>query len=231
MARPKHPLSLARWKYNKHKALAKFRNIGFHFTFEDWYQWWLNNGVDKNVNTKWNTNDRLCMCRYNDAGDYIQNNVYLATNSQNSRDLSRHIREGVKNQPKCRPQTFRFRWGTELVKFAFFEEKGIPYCDAINYFSIENYDNAKKIELKKLKVKFIKTHGLPRQRIRWEGKDGKYYNLLKDAANSWGIAGNTYRERYRRGEYTQHYEGPTLMEFVLANSRYPDPLLPDNDEC
>ena len=43
-----HPLSLAKKKYSRHKAQSKFRKIDFNFTFDEWYNWWLKHGVDKN---------------------------------------------------------------------------------------------------------------------------------------------------------------------------------------
>ncbi len=68
---------------------AKKRNVDFELTFDEWYNWWLSNGVDKNA-TPLSFNrlqkDELCMCRKNDQGAYNLTNIYCATRSQNSRD-------------------------------------------------------------------------------------------------------------------------------------------------
>lgn len=229
MARKKHPLSLARWKYHKHKAQAKFRNIGFNFTFEDWYQWWLTNGVDKNQHVEWTGCNRPCMCRKGDIGPYEESNVYCASNRQNASDLNSNIRNGIR--PKARPKVSKllYRWGDQLVTRLDLKERGIEYQEAYNHYRPEHYDRHRATELKKLTVKYKAQYGNERDRIRWEGADGQWFNLLKDAAHSLGIGGNTYRTQYRLGLHQKRYEGPTLTEFILANSRYPDPLLPDSN--
>jgi len=231
MAKAKHPLSLAKWKYNKHKAQAKFRNIDFNIIFDDWYNWWLSNGVDKNVNTEWPGGDRPCMCRYGDQGPYELDNIYYATNSQNARDNQMHIKTSVKPKPKPKPSNLVYRYGNEMVNREFLESKGIGYVEAYTYFRPEVYDDGRRIDLKKLKIKFYQEHGSPRTRVRWEWANGQWFNLVKDAAKSFNIRGELYRAMYRRGDVVKRYEGPTLTEYVLANSRYPDPLLPDSDKC
>ena len=79
-----HPFALAKKRFSRHRSQAKFRNIDFVFSFEEWYEWWLNHGVDKNVEVKWQGDKRLCMCRYGDKGDYKPANVYCGTHSQNA---------------------------------------------------------------------------------------------------------------------------------------------------
>lgn len=231
MARIKHPLSLAKWKYNKHKAQAKFRNIGFYFTFEDWYQWWLNNGVDKNVNVKWAGDARPCMCRLDDNGDYEINNVYFATNSQNARDSVTHIKLGLRPKPNGKPMMLTYRWGTETVDRDFLNSRGFTNQEAYNHFRHKVYEAARATEFKKLKIKFLKQHGPISHRRRWEGADGVYYKLVRDAIKSLGVTADTYRKRVKLGIYKKTMATPTFKDFILANSRYPDPLLPDTDEC
>ncbi len=85
-----HPLAIAKKKYSRHKAQSKFRNIEFKFTFEEWYNWWLSHGIDRNVDVKWTGMDRPCMCRKNDQGSYEPSNVYFGTNLDNTQDMHKN---------------------------------------------------------------------------------------------------------------------------------------------
>ena len=93
-----HPLSNAKVKYARHKSLAKFRNINFHFTFNEWYNWWLSNGIDKNTqNFSRHDSSRPCMGRNDDLGPYAPNNVYVVTQKQNAKDRPRYRRKLYKS--------------------------------------------------------------------------------------------------------------------------------------
>jgi hypothetical protein len=83
MPKKAHPLALSKIKYARHKAQSKYRNIDFNFSFEEWHQWWLNHGIDKNIDVKWDDGYRPCMCRYEDNGAYEYSNVYFGTNLEN----------------------------------------------------------------------------------------------------------------------------------------------------
>lgn len=72
----------ARNRYTIHKNSAKSRGIDFNLTYEEWYNWWLSNGVDKNFPTD-NGPNRPCMCRYGDTGPYSLDNIYFDTLSNN----------------------------------------------------------------------------------------------------------------------------------------------------
>ena len=94
---------LAKWKYQKHKAQAKYRNIEFKFTFEEWVTWWASHGVNKYDDVKWEPKDRPCMCRFNDVGPYEKDNVYFATHAVNmSHRIGNHPGrpKGSKNKNK-----------------------------------------------------------------------------------------------------------------------------------
>ena len=80
----KQPLSY--YKYGKHKRDAINRNIPFLILYQDWYDWWLSNGIDKNIKQPPLNKHTLCMCRYNDIGAYQLDNIYCATLSQNQKD-------------------------------------------------------------------------------------------------------------------------------------------------
>lgn len=218
-----NPLSLARRKFSRHRALAKFRNIGFNFTFDQWYDWWLTNGVDKNVDTKWTRTNRLCMCRINDTGPYEPSNVYCATHVENVVDAfqnNRHVGKGKQ----------QYRWGTELMtKHELLVKYGIDGETAHLYFRDPIYDQARKIEQKKIRAKLLRDWGIDSKRTYFEGKDAWYKTRL-EAAQSFGIHKDTYNDRLRRGVYQKRVSGPTLNDYIKKYSRYPDPLFVDEEE-
>ena len=78
-------LSRAQTAYRVQQTKSMQRDIDFKLSFTEWYDWWLNNGIDKNQ-TQPNTGNTLCMCRFNDRGAYELGNIYLATRAQNSSD-------------------------------------------------------------------------------------------------------------------------------------------------
>jgi len=77
------PLPVARTAYKNKKRDAKERDIEFNLTFLEYYEWFLSNGVDKNIPQK-NDKNAWCMCRTNDVGPYSIENIYLDTMSNNS---------------------------------------------------------------------------------------------------------------------------------------------------
>jgi hypothetical protein len=78
--RQTHRKAYDRWLTKR--AETNKRNISFEITFSEWYYWWLENGVDKNIDSAHD----LCMCRNNDTGPYRLDNIYFATRSQNVKD-------------------------------------------------------------------------------------------------------------------------------------------------
>jgi hypothetical protein len=83
------PLLHAKHCFNYQKYGAKKRKIDFNLTFEQWYKWFLDQGVDRNIPQK-NKGSSWAMCRKNDQGPYELGNIYLATMSQNSSDAHTH---------------------------------------------------------------------------------------------------------------------------------------------
>lgn len=77
------PLPIARRAYSNKKKDAIERGIDFNLSFLEYYEWFLNQGVDKNISQK-NDKNAWCMCRKNDIGDYSLDNIYLDTMSNNS---------------------------------------------------------------------------------------------------------------------------------------------------
>lgn len=79
-------MTKAKAKYGWHKRTAGKRGIQFLLSFDEWYNWWLSNGIDKNLPTVPFNANTLCMCRFNDIGPYALTNIYCATVSQNVKD-------------------------------------------------------------------------------------------------------------------------------------------------
>lgn len=102
------PLALARLKYARHRAQARFRQVGFEFTFDEWYQWWLDAGVDKNDPAQTfslQDGDRMCMCRLDSTRPYAVDNVYPATHVQKAQDQMAAKNYGL-NGRRNRRRTF-----------------------------------------------------------------------------------------------------------------------------
>ena len=77
----------AKHRFQTCKSEAKFRNIDWELTFDQWNNWWLSQGYDRNQPFA-NTSESPCMCRIGDVGSYRLDNIYCATRSQNSIDKS-----------------------------------------------------------------------------------------------------------------------------------------------
>lgn len=91
----------ARQLYQSQKGSANKRSIAFNLTFDQWYNWFLSHGIDKNIPEKMSKN-KMCMCRYNDTGPYELGNIYLDTNSNN---VSLRNRIYHRSNPKLRLKT------------------------------------------------------------------------------------------------------------------------------
>ena len=83
-------MNIAKSKYNSQRSTSKCRNIPFLLTFEEWYDWWLSNGIDKNQLMVPFTKQTFCMCRYGDKGPYSLNNIYCDTVSNNTKIMKRN---------------------------------------------------------------------------------------------------------------------------------------------
>ncbi|CAB5207011.1 hypothetical protein UFOVP180_11 [uncultured Caudovirales phage] len=58
-------------KFNNQRQNAYKRNIGWHFTYEEWENWWGND-----IELRGKGKGKLCMARIGDSGDYHPNNVF-----------------------------------------------------------------------------------------------------------------------------------------------------------
>lgn len=213
-----HPLKHARTKYSRHKAQSKYRNIPFLFTFEDWYAWWLSNGVDKNVDTfDKSDRDRLCMCRYNDTGAYEASNVYCATMVQNALD---------KPDPVGRPQYPIYRWGDQRVTLDELRKLTDNPTPTAAHWRHDVYDRARAIESRQLTNRFRETYGSKRTRTEYLW-DGEWYKTLNSVSAAAGMDPGTYKKRLALGQ--EGYESRLthkLEDYILAHTRYPDPIIP-----
>ena len=76
-------MKIAKRRYQTHRSNSQtVRRIPFLLIFEEWYNWWLSHGVNKETDTR----PDLHMARIGDSGPYSLNNIYLATKSQNTKD-------------------------------------------------------------------------------------------------------------------------------------------------
>jgi hypothetical protein len=227
MAHQRHPMALAKLRYARHKAQSKYRNIQFLFTFPDWYDWWYHHGVDKNVEVKWTGNYRPCMCRYNDLGPYEQGNVYFANHIDNVKDANHTYKMGIRTKRR-RSQSEIFRYGDSLVTANWMKENhGFTYLECLQYFKTPRYDEFREIEFKKLRVSWLKKHGTRFARREWQTPTG-WCRQKKLAAKAWGISDPTYSKGIHLGRYQTHIAGPCLKEYIIDNTRYPDPWWPND---
>jgi hypothetical protein len=79
-------MSLAKAKYCSQRGLSRRRGIEFNLSFDQWYQWWLDQGVDKNIKNPNQSANDLTMGRKGDAGGYTLDNIECVTRSKNSKD-------------------------------------------------------------------------------------------------------------------------------------------------
>lgn len=81
LAYEKRRLANPMWEaFQEHRHNAKFRDIDFLFTYEEWRDWWL---TDDRWSRRGCKRDQLVMARFGDEGPYSLDNVYCATVVQN----------------------------------------------------------------------------------------------------------------------------------------------------
>lgn len=220
MAWKRSPESLARWKYQKHRALAKYRNIDFNFTYEQWFDWWMSHGVDKRLDIKWPGKDRPCMARYGDQGPYDINNVYFARNSDNARDSHTNGRAKYRVNHSIHPH----RWGSKIItRQELIFDYGVK-PELTKYFQAHVYDHFRQMEYKHLHLVYLKQYGTLRQRQRYVTPRGEFDNK-KAAAQAMGVGIDRFNADLKKGIYTNYKFGPDYNEWILSHTKYPDPVL------
>jgi hypothetical protein len=97
--------------YNTHKKTASDRGISFLLSFNEWNNWWLSHGIDKNGPSQKelgiSRKDTLCMCRYGDIGPYSLDNIYCATASQNAKDMDKYKHKFSRKPIKTKEGNFQ----------------------------------------------------------------------------------------------------------------------------
>jgi hypothetical protein len=75
--------------YHRHKSHAKRRNIEWHFSFEQWINWW-----EQHLGPNWMTMrgskpNQYCMARHGDVGPYAPENVECKRYPENRAEQGR----------------------------------------------------------------------------------------------------------------------------------------------
>ena len=79
MARPRIPLRDAKQKFKDNKERAIKMGNGWTLTFEEWYQWWLDHGIDKNLSGEQYTKHSLILVRTDLTKPYSIDNITAMT--------------------------------------------------------------------------------------------------------------------------------------------------------
>lgn len=103
MGRPRVALRDAKQKYNYNRQRQLRHNNQWNLTFEDWYQYFLDNGIDKNKPVGGVTKNFLCLCRKDDSKPFQLDNLILKTQGKNNLGVPSRS-QGVE-----RPQTWKVK--------------------------------------------------------------------------------------------------------------------------
>ena len=220
--RKPHPLALAKLKYHRHRAQAKYRNIGFNISFEEWYEWWLQNGVDKNTETfTLQDPDRLCMCRFGDVGAYELGNVYCETHSTNAADAHKFPKRKQRNMRKS------YQWKSRMVNILELKELAptLTY-NQISKFKPDVYDYWRRSESCRLTNQFRSKYGTLRKRTEYHW-EGEWYPTLKAVGLASSRDPMCYKKYLMRGTpgFAKRITRK-LEDYIVKHSIFPDPIIP-----
>lgn len=79
-----------RWRSKKE------RQLGFHFTYEEWLGWWKHNLGDDWFTKRGHSSGQYVMARYGDKGPYAPWNVKCITVEQNVQEARHNLRGNAK---------------------------------------------------------------------------------------------------------------------------------------
>lgn len=79
MGRHKVPLRYAKQKFKENKDRCLKMGNQWTIQFEDWYQWWLSHGIDKNATGEAYTKHSLILVRKDDTKPYSIDNITAMT--------------------------------------------------------------------------------------------------------------------------------------------------------
>ena len=91
-------------QYHNHKVRAKKRGLEFHFTYEEWINWWGDDIINRGRKL-----GQLVMARNGDQGPYHPSNVRKATVEEN-------VKEGQTGRPKT-PEHIAKRVASHIATF------------------------------------------------------------------------------------------------------------------
>lgn len=100
--------------YGIHKRTAAKRGIEFHFTLEEWVNWWI-----KHLGSDWQAKRGRCkgqyqMCRKGDVGPYAEGNVTCDIQEENMRQAHMNNHERGRGHGNCLPG--EAHWCAKLTK-------------------------------------------------------------------------------------------------------------------
>lgn len=114
-------LKKAKDAFLDNRATAKYRGIGFNFTFDEWHKLWLDSG---HWHERGKRKGQYCLARFGDQGAYELGNVKICTTDENSKE--RKCRPG--NQRLSEDDVRRIRSLDGKIKRKLIaEEYGIDY--------------------------------------------------------------------------------------------------------
>jgi hypothetical protein len=225
MTRKKHPLALAKLKYARHKAQSKFRNIPFLLTFDEWNNWWLSNGVDKNTVAHYsNDKERFCMCRYGDIGAYELSNIYFADATENVSH-----RNNNKSLPKKAPVLLKiYQWNGEAVdRRQLINIHGVESDQCYRY-----HQNKYDIMNKEMSLRLAKRHARDvKVLVKWWTAGDQKFRTSKQASAYLNIPESRYKILVKKGQYAKIWApivSLDVVEHIRQYSIYPDPYIPEN---
>jgi hypothetical protein len=74
----------ARSKWLGNRARQQARGIVWNLDFFDWYDFWLSQGIDKDLPSKKMTRDALCLVRIDESKPYEKGNIMSASQGENA---------------------------------------------------------------------------------------------------------------------------------------------------
>ena len=79
------PLRKARGRYRDNRGRQRKLGVEWKITFEEWYNWFLSHGIDKNQPAQPSGPDSLCVTRINERKPFELDNIRLAVRGASER--------------------------------------------------------------------------------------------------------------------------------------------------
>ena len=104
--------------FRAHRYRAKYTDIPFLFTFEEWIKIWMDSG---HWHERGKGKEKYCMARFGDKGPYAVGNVRIITNSENSKERNTHYSHSKETKAKFAAAIERRRKEGRFNKKGFFK--------------------------------------------------------------------------------------------------------------